>query len=99
MPDMYQYKIILSWSDEDGAYIAEVPALPGCAADGHTYQEALTNVEQVIQEWIDVAENRGSTIPNIDGSSCGRKPGSAAGKLRIIEDDEEHLRDFRDYIS
>jgi predicted RNase H-like HicB family nuclease len=51
-----RYEIILYWSDEDDAFIAEVPELPGCAADGRTYAEALANVERVIHEWIEVAK-------------------------------------------
>lgn len=58
-----KYEIILSWSDEDGAYVAEVPELPGCLADGRSYQEALSNVERIIQEWIETAKELGSPIP------------------------------------
>src|SRR6266852_190551 len=53
--DNTRYEIILYWSEQDQAIIAEVPELPGCAADGATYQEAITNVERVIQEWIETA--------------------------------------------
>jgi predicted RNase H-like HicB family nuclease len=60
---MIKYEIIIYWSDEDGAFIAEVPELPGCAADGATYQEALANVEVVIQEWIETAQEVGRPIP------------------------------------
>ena len=45
-----RYEVILYWSAEDAAFIAEVPELPGCAADGATYQDALTNVQRIIQE-------------------------------------------------
>lgn len=60
---MSKYEIILYWSADDGAFIAEVPELPGCAADGKTYQEALTSVETVIQEWIETAQELGRPIP------------------------------------
>ena len=50
-----RYEIIIYWSAEDRSYIAEVPELPGCMADGKTYQEALSNVEIIIQEWIETA--------------------------------------------
>ena len=59
----YRYEIILYWSAEDRAFIAEVPELPGCAADGATYEEALRNVEEIIQEWIETAEELGRSIP------------------------------------
>ncbi len=64
---MTKYEIILSWSDEDGAYIADVPELPGCAADGATRQEALANVETVIQEWVETAQALGRPIPQPRG--------------------------------
>lgn len=60
---MLRYEIILYWSEEDQAFIAHVPELPGCAADGKTYQEALQNVEIIMQEWIETAEELGRTIP------------------------------------
>ena len=58
-----KYEVIIYWSKEDQAFIAEVPELPGCAADGNTYQEALSNVEVVIQEWIETARELGRPIP------------------------------------
>jgi predicted RNase H-like HicB family nuclease len=64
---MIRYEIILYWSDEDEAFIAEVPELPGCMADGATYQEALTNAEVVIQEWIETARELGRPIPQPKG--------------------------------
>ncbi len=60
---MLRYEIILYWSKEDQAFIAEVPELPGCAADGPTYQEALENIEIVMQEWIETAKEIGRSIP------------------------------------
>ena len=62
-----RYEIILYWSREDQAFIAEVPELPGCAADGATYQEALTAVEVVIREWIETAQELGRPIPEPRG--------------------------------
>jgi predicted RNase H-like HicB family nuclease len=53
--DNIQYEIILYWSAEDQAFLAEVPELSGCIADGSTYQEALANAEVVIREWIETA--------------------------------------------
>ncbi len=58
-----KYEIIIYWSEEDDAFIAEAPELSGCAADGRTYQEALANVEVVIQEWIETAKELGRPIP------------------------------------
>lgn len=63
----YRYQIILYWSDEDQAYIAEVPELPGCAADGATYQEAIEAVEDVIEGWIETAHEMGRRIPEPKG--------------------------------
>jgi len=60
---MSKYEIIIYWSEEDSAYIAEVPELPGCAADGETYQKALANAELIIKEWIETAEELGRPIP------------------------------------
>ncbi len=58
-----KYEIILYWSKEDQAFLAEVPELPGCAADGATYQEALANAEVVIREWVETAQELGRPIP------------------------------------
>jgi predicted RNase H-like HicB family nuclease len=63
----YKYEVILYWSSEDEAFVAEVPELPGCAADGATYQEALKNVEGIIAEWIDTARELGRSIPEPRG--------------------------------
>ncbi len=64
---MFKYEIIIYWSDEDEAYIAEVPELPGCMADGNTYEEVLENVTQVIKEWLETAEELGREIPKPKG--------------------------------
>ena len=64
---MIKYQIIIYWGDEDKAFIVEVPELPGCAADGKTYREALANVEVVIKDWIEAAKELGRTIPQPKG--------------------------------
>ncbi len=64
---LIQYESILFWSKEDQAFIAEVPELPGCAADGATYQEALVNAELVIREWIETAQELGRPVPEPRG--------------------------------
>jgi len=64
---MTRYEIIIYWSDEDDSFIAEVPELPGCAADGATYKEALANAEVVIQEWIETAKELNRPIPEPKG--------------------------------
>ena len=64
---MIRYEVIIYWSDKDQAFIAEAPELPGCAADGASYQEALANVEVVIQEWIETAKELGRQTPEPKG--------------------------------
>lgn len=64
---MSKYEIIIYWSEEDKAFVAKVPELPGCAADGNTYQEALAHVEIIIQEWIETAKGLGRPIPEPKG--------------------------------
>lgn len=67
MKPEYRYEVIIYWSDEDQAFIAEVPELPGCAADGATYGEAISNVEVVIREWIETAQELGRPVPEPKG--------------------------------
>lgn len=62
-----RYEVIIYWSDDDAAFIAEVPELPGCAADGATYELALADVRVVIDEWIETARGLGRTIPQPRG--------------------------------
>lgn len=62
-----KYEIVIFWSSEDDAFVAEVPELPGCMADGKTYHEALSNAEQIIQEWIETAKEIGRPIPRPKG--------------------------------
>ncbi len=64
---MIRYELIIYWSDEDDAFIVEVPELAGCMADGSTYQEALANVEVVIGEWIETARELGRPVPEPKG--------------------------------
>jgi len=67
MNNNYKYEIVIYWSDDDEAFIAEVPELPGCAADGSTHVEALANVDVIIQEWIETARELGRAIPEPKG--------------------------------
>jgi len=62
-----KYEMILYWSEVDQAFIVEVPELPGCMADGETYEQAVTNARQVIQEWIATAQALGRPIPEPKG--------------------------------
>ena len=62
-----KYEIIIYWSEEDEAYLAEVPELPGCTADGESYGAALSNAEAVIEEWIETARELGRAIPEPRG--------------------------------
>ncbi|MFP4088307.1 MAG: type II toxin-antitoxin system HicB family antitoxin [Desulfobacteraceae bacterium] len=62
-----KYEIIIFWSVDDNAFVAEVPELPGCMADGNTYQEALSNAEKIIDEWIETAVKVGRPIPQPKG--------------------------------
>jgi len=58
-----RYELVIYWSEEDKAFIAEVPELPGCMADGETYEQAVKHVRQVIEEWIETAQELGRQIP------------------------------------
>lgn len=62
-----KYEILIYWSAEDSAYLAEVPELPGCMADGSSYHEALKNAEVIIREWIETAHEMGRPIPEPRG--------------------------------
>jgi len=64
---MYKYEIIVYWSEEDEAYIAEIPELAGCMADGVTYEEALKNAQVIISQWIETAMSLGREIPSPKG--------------------------------
>lgn len=62
-----RYEVIIYWSEEDEAFIAEVPELPGCAADGVTYEQVLANVQVIIEEWIETAKELGRPTPEPRG--------------------------------
>ena len=64
---MNKYEIIIYWSYEDSAFIAEVPELPGCMADGQTYHDAIANVQTIVGEWIETAKEEGRDIPKPQG--------------------------------
>lgn len=62
-----RYEIIIYWSKEDSSFIAEVPELPGCMADGETYNDAVNNVQIIMTEWIETAKSLGRAIPEPKG--------------------------------
>lgn len=62
-----KYELIIYWSEEDGAFVVEVPELPGCMADGETYEQAVANARQVIEEWIETARELSRPIPEPRG--------------------------------
>ncbi len=62
-----KYEVIIYWGEGDQSFVAEVPELPGCATDGETYHDALSNVEIVIREWIETARELGRSIPQPKG--------------------------------
>jgi predicted RNase H-like HicB family nuclease len=62
-----RYELVIYWSDEDQSFVVEVPELPGCMADGASYQEAVKNVEIIIEEWIAAAQALGRPIPEPTG--------------------------------
>ncbi|MFO7641866.1 MAG: type II toxin-antitoxin system HicB family antitoxin [Candidatus Competibacteraceae bacterium] len=64
---MYRYEIILYWSAEDAAFIAEVPELPGCMAHGESQDDALRHVQEAMAAWIEVAREIGRSIPEPRG--------------------------------
>jgi predicted RNase H-like HicB family nuclease len=66
-PSEHRYEVILYWSEEDEAFIAEVPELAGCAADGNTQREALENASVAVQEWIETAKELGRAVPEPRG--------------------------------
>ena len=64
---MYKYEIIIYWSEDDQAFVAEIPELPGCMAHGETPEIALANAKDAIQLWIDTAKEFGDPVPEPKG--------------------------------
>jgi len=64
---MFKYETIIFWSEEDSAYLADIPELPGCMAHGDSYESALANAKEAIQLWIDTAQEFGDPIPEPKG--------------------------------
>jgi predicted RNase H-like HicB family nuclease len=64
---MIRYEVIIYWSEDDQAFIAEVPELPGCMADGATYYQVLDNLLVIVQEWLETAQELGRPIPEPKG--------------------------------
>ena len=64
---MSKYEMVIYWSEADGAFIVEVPELPGCMADGATYREAVENAEVIVQEWVNTAKEEERPIPEPKG--------------------------------
>ncbi len=62
-----KYELIIYWSEVDDCFIVEVPELSGCMADGKTYQEAVSNAEVIIKEWLEIAQELGRDIPQPKG--------------------------------
>ncbi len=62
-----KYELIIYWSEEDNSFIVEVPELPGCMADGETYEDAVTNARKIIEEWIETARELERPIPKPKG--------------------------------
>lgn len=62
-----KYELIIYWSNEDQSFIVEVPELPGCMADGETYEQAVENAQQLIEEWVETARELGRPIPEPRG--------------------------------
>ena len=65
--NLNKYEVMIYWSEADKSFIAEVPELPGCMADGESYNDAITNVQIIMGEWIETAKSLGRTIPDAKG--------------------------------
>ena len=84
---MYKYERIIYWSEDDNAFLVEVPELPGCMADGETVGNAIANAEVVIREWLEVAKERGQEIPEPKGKLVYAQ--SSSHSEDKIEDDQK----------
>lgn len=62
-----KYELIIYWSEDDHSFIVEVPELPGCMADGKSYEQAVENAQQIIDEWVETARRLGRPIPEPRG--------------------------------
>ncbi len=62
-----KYELVIYWSEEDQSFVVEVPELPGCIADGETYEDAVANAQVVIEEWIETARELGRPVPQPRG--------------------------------
>ena len=62
-----RYELVIYWSEDDARFVVEVPELPGCMADGATYQDAVSNAETIIAEWLETAQALGRRIPQPAG--------------------------------
>lgn len=62
-----KYELIIYWSQDDEAFLVEVPELPGCMADGQSYEEAVANAHKVIENWLQTAQELGRSIPEPRG--------------------------------
>lgn len=62
-----RYELIIYWTKEGNAFLVEVPELPGCMADGSSYEEAVANAQEVIDEWIETARSLNRSIPEPKG--------------------------------
>jgi len=65
--ELNKYEVIIYWSKDDNSFIAEVPELPGCMADGNSYADAIENVQTIMSEWIETAKSLGRPIPDPKG--------------------------------
>ncbi len=61
--DVGSYQVVVCWSDEDGRFLAEMPELPGCMADGRSEEEARTNIQAVARDWVKMAQYLGREVP------------------------------------